>query len=271
MKPAAGLKKKEEAYMIANQFNPRRFYLLTRNTVWINASKIGVAAGMVAALAILISGLSAFRQTGDHLHLGLYVFFLFVSGILVSSNSFRNLREDTTAGAWLTLPASISEKFVSRLFLTSGGYVIATALIYFLISAVSEGINQLLFNYSHPLFNPFSSWVGISAAIYVVIQSVFLTGSIYFRRFALVKTLFFLTLFCLALVLFFFLAVRVVMGGHMDTLTEHGLRIAWNMIASDWLVQVKDTLVQITATIFWGLLAPFCWAISFFRLKEFEA
>jgi hypothetical protein len=196
---------------------------------------------------------------------------LFVSGTLLSSNAYGSLREDTSAGAWLTLPASIFEKFISRLFLTSIGYVLATALIYFIISALSEGINRILFNYSHPLFNPFVTRLWIPMTVYLVVQSVFLTGSIFFRRFAFVKTLLFLLILCLALVLFFMLSLKIIMGGQFGALSDHGLGIAWNMLASDWLLQVKDTLAQITGTLFWGILAPFCWVVSYFRLREFEA
>jgi hypothetical protein len=257
--------------MMNHMFNPRRFYLLTRNTVWLNASRILLVAGAVATLVILFSGLSAFRQTGDRLHVVLYAFFLFVSGILVTSNTFRNLRDLTTAGAWLTLPASIFEKFTSRLFLTSFGYVIATGLIYFVISALSEGINQLFFSYSHPLFNPFSRGVWIPAAVYLVLQSVFLVGSIYFRRLAFVKTMLFLSILSLALILFFFLTLKIIWWGQFNTLTEYGMQIAWNMFSSDWLTQLRDTLTHMLGTLFWVILAPFCWAISYFRLKEFEA
>lgn len=257
--------------MFANHFSPKRFYLLMRNTIFINATKILIVTGVAGTLVILVSGLSAFRHTGDQLHIGLYLFFLFVSGILVSSNAFGSLREDISAGAWLTLPASIFEKFASRLFLTSIGYVFATALIYFVISVLSEGLNQILFAYSHPLFNPFESKVWILMTVYIVLQSVFLTGSIFFRRFAFIKTLLFLSILCLALVLFFFLAIKIILGGQFGTLSENGVRIVWNMLTSDWLVQVKDRLVQIVGTLFWGILAPFCWIVSYFRLREFEA
>lgn len=257
--------------MIVNHFSPKRFYLLTRNTILSNASKIFIVAGVVGALVILVSGLSAFRHTGDQVHMGLYVFFLFISGILVSSNAFGSLREDISAGAWLTLPASIFEKFTSRLFLTSIGYVLATGLIYFIISALSEGINQILFDYSHPLFNPFTTKVWIPMTVYLVIQSVFLTGSIFFRRFAFIKTLLFLSILSLALVLFFFLALKIILGGQFGTLSDHSMRIVWNSLTSDWLIEVKDTLVRMTGTLFWGILAPFCWAVSYFRLREFEA
>ncbi len=257
--------------MIANHFSPKRFYLLTRNTILINASKILIVTGVVGILVILVSGLSAFRHTGDQLHLGLYVFFLFVSGILLSSSAYGSLREDATAGAWLTLPASILEKFTCRLFITSIGYVLATGLIYFVISAFSEGINQILFNYSHPLFNPFATRFWIPMAVYLVVQSVFLTGSIFFRRFAFIKTLLFLLTLCLALALFFLLSLKIILGGQFGTLSDHGIQIAWNMLSSDWLLQVKDTLVQIAGVLFWGILAPFCWVVSYFRLREFEA
>ena len=257
--------------MIADHFSPKRFYLLTRNTILINASKILIVTGVVASLVILVSGLSAFRHSGDQLHSGLYVFFLFVSGILWSSNAYGRLRENAIAGAWLTLPASIFEKFASRLFLTSIGYVIATGLIYFVISVLSEGINQILFDYSHPVFNPFATKVWVAVTVYLVIQSVFLTGSIFFRRFAFIKTLLFLSILCLALVLFFLLSLKIILGGQFGPLSDHGMRIAWNMLASDWLLQVKDTLVQMAGTLFWGVLAPFCWVLSYFRLREFEA
>lgn len=256
---------------VENIFNPKRFYFLIRNALWQNQLKILLVTGVVAILVFLLSGMSAIRQIPRNPHVGIFLVFLFTSGFLVSANAFRDLSNDKSAGSWLMLPATTLEKYTSRLFLTSIGYLMGTTMIYFVISVVSELINQMMFGFAHDFFNPFNDVVLKSAAIFIVLQSIFLLGAIYFRRFAFIKTVLFLLLVFLALVFLLIISMKWILGGHFSVLSDGGISALGNILAGEWLTQVKETLKWMLRFLFWVLLAPFCWVTGYFRLKEFEA
>jgi len=252
-------------------FDFKRFFLLVRNTVWVNKKPILVVAGTIGSLVLLLSGISAFGKTGSKIHQGLYPMILFVSGFLVTSNAFRELRSEKTAGAWLTLPASALEKLASRLFLTSVGYLVGTMAFYFMIALISETLNRLVFNFSNPMFNPFSTAILTSVAVYMVLQSLFFVGAIYFRRFPFIKTILFLSMVCLVLILFVILVSKLFFGAHFSLLIADGFQPVWDMLEEEWVAEVKYSLSAVVHIAFWFVLAPLCWVISYYRLREFEA
>jgi len=119
-------------------FSPLRFYLLARNALWLKRYKILLVSATAGTLVILIFGLAASQRTGGMLHQVLYPLFLYGSGFIVTARAFQELGDVKTAGPWLMLPASTFEKFASRLFLTSFGYVAGSMLVYFLIALIQR-------------------------------------------------------------------------------------------------------------------------------------
>ena len=236
-------------------FSPTRVYLMVRNTLWLKRYKICLVSATVGTLVILIYGVAASRGSGGILHPVLYPLFLYGSGFIVSARAFQELDSIKTAGAWLMLPASTLEKFLSRLFLTSFGYVAGSMLVYFLVTLISKGINQVLFGFSQPLFNPFDPWIRFSAGLYLVLQSMFLAGAAYFRRFACVKTVLFLSLLSLTFLAGFLLMSKWILGQNIQA-----------VLSGD----IQHLLLFSAKIGFWGILAPLCYVITYFRLREIE-
>ena len=253
------------------QFNPLRFYLMVRNTIWLKRWKILLISATVGTLVVLICGIAASQRTGMILHQVLYPFFLFGSGFIVTARAFQELDDAKAAGTWLMIPASTFEKFSSRLFLTSVGYVAGSMLVYFMVSLISKGLNQMIFEFSQPLFNPLDPWVRYNAALYLVLQSMFLVGAIYFRRFAYVKTILFLSLLSLVFLIGFFVMSKWILGDNIRALLSGEYLISWELLSMQWAGQIRDVLLFWLRIGFWGLLAPLCYVITYFRLKEIEA
>ena len=252
-------------------FNFHRLALLTRNTLWSSRSKIVLVTCAVGAFVVLISGLAALGGTAAHFHSWFYPLFLFSSGFIVTSNSFKELRDYKTAGAWLTLPASTPEKFTSRLLLTSPGYFVGTLMLYCGIAVLSEGINRFLLGFAHTWFNPLDPTILWCGAIYMVLQSLFLVGAIYFQRWAFIKTVLFLNVLCIALIVFAFSAFVLLFNPGEANLTEGGVAHLIELVHGEWLQQITQGVRRIVNVLFWVVLAPFCWLVSYYRLKEFEA
>jgi len=128
-----------------------------------------------------------------------------------------------------------------------------------------------VFGFSHPVFSPFEPWIRYNAGLYLVLQSMFLVGAIYFRRFAYVKTILFLSLLCLAFMIGFFVMSKWILGENIRVLLSGKTQISWDLLPRQWADQVHDTLLLGIRIGFWGLLAPICYVITYFRLKEIEA
>lgn len=251
-------------------FGSKRFWILLRNAVWLGRSKILLAAVTGGALVVLFSGLTAFAHAGDQVHLRLYPVFLFMGGLLATSHAFRDLQDGGTAAAFMTLPASALEKFASRLVLTSIGYIAGSLVFYALAAALSEIINHALFGFSHPWFNPLHPSIRRWAALYFVTQSVFFTGAVFFRRFVLIKTTLFLSLLHLVLFILTVSALRWALGSDVSLFFTLGPNGSWQSVSPGGVAAALDTLWTVLRTLFWFALAPLCWLIGYFRLKNIE-
>jgi hypothetical protein len=252
-------------------FSPLRFYLMVRNTLWLKRRKILLVSATAGTLVLLICGVAASQRTGRVLHQVLYPMFLYGSGFIVSARAFQELDDVKTAGAWLTIPASSFEKFTSRLFLTSFGYVAGSMAVYFLVAMISNGVNQMLFGFSQPPFNPFEPWLLHSAGLYFVLQSLFLVGAIYFRRFAYIKTILFLSLLSLVLSIGSMIMFKWILGENIQAVFSGEFYFSWDLLSLKWIGKVGDTLLFWVKCGFWIVLAPLCYVITYFRLKEIEA
>ena len=172
---------------------------------------------------------------------------------------------------WLLLPASILEKILARILLTTVVYVTATMLFYLVFSIVSEGINLLLFRRHHPLFFPFDPLVFWGVLSYMVIQAPFLVGAVYFRKHALSKTVLSLVGFSLLFAIGTLLAVRVIFDNQMVGLDFEAL-FAKAQFSGAWM-QLENfgrAAAGTAKAIFWVIVPIVCWTICYFRLKETE-
>jgi hypothetical protein len=109
---------------------------------------------------------------------------------------------------------------------------------------------------------------------YLVTQGVFVVGSVYFRKLAFIKTNLYLWLFgILVLILVAFTAwllfrdftvgSRIDLQPYFQRLGESGeLQAVLEPLARRFCLPAK--------VLFWGLLAPVCWLISYLRLRETE-
>jgi hypothetical protein len=154
-------------------------------------------------------------------------------------------------------------------------YVILTMLIYFIFSLLSEGLNWLLLNRHHPLFNPFDQSVLRGVALYFVLQAPFLVGAIYFRKHSLSKTI--LGLLGNAFVFFVVgvFSIWLIFGNYFDgllpnleTLVEQP-GISYEAIGAN-IMRLGRVALWIWRIIFWALIPTLCWTICYYRLKETE-
>ncbi len=281
-----------EMRMTNGFFSPRRFGQLLLRDLASGYRSILTAMAAVAGAVILLSGLTALGMAfsrgpvpaGTGFHGGFFFQLLFIGGFIITSLAFREARQNGSGIFYMTLPASAFEKLVSKLLATSVGFALGSLVFYTATAAVSEGVNRLIFGVGHGFFNPFDVQVLKAVGLYLILQSVFLLGSIWFKKTAFVKTVLAAAILVIGLAIVTGVAARIILAPHF---VHTGVRAGmvnfggWSLNWSDQFLSGifgpggpgyagLMTFKVIGQVLFFGVLAPVCWVASYFRLREVE-
>jgi hypothetical protein len=242
----------------------KRLYLLVRVDTLMQKRAVMLILSVIFGGLLLLALLSPDLTVGMFAEPTLFLVILFISGFWISSKAFHVLHTGQLARNYLLLPATQLEKFISRLFLTSIGLAVLGVTIYFFLSLLISGLVWVFYRASVPLFVFTSAklWHGITT--YCILQAVVLLASIYFRNHCLLKLL--LTLVIIKLSIFF---LTILISGIFlnHTITDSPFAISQMMFI---FTPAKYFGEELISRIFWLGLAPFCWWVSYVRLKESE-
>lgn len=253
-----------------NTFDWRRLIHLIKNEILNTYRSLLVTIGAVAGVLLVIYLLEMTGHNPGNFLEAWYFIVLFIGGFLISSKSFSVIHDRRQNYIYLTLPASDYEKFVSKLILTSIGWTLAVTVGYVLFSIVAATVSQLIWDNSMGIFNPLKADYLVGIVAYLVLQSIFVFGSVYFKKNALAKTLGSLFLFGVSLCLVAGLIFRLVFAKYFPACGN------WQIDFSQFPDSVYDMenffriFAEIIKYVFWILLAPYFWILSLFRFKETE-
>lgn len=236
-----------------NVFSFKRLFLFMRLELATNYKIILSFTAATASVLFLYCLAFPIRTASEGFHSVIYSLLLFFGGFWVSSLSFKDVHDEKKNYAFLTLPLSNFEKFLGKLLLTSVVYVIALSVGYFVLSVLVFGINMLLFKYPQPIFNIFDHEILSYVKWYLVWQSVFLFGSIYFAKNALSKIILTISLVIIAFIIIAFIFSVLFVG------PQAAFAMSWD-----------DPIIRIVKMVFWLFLAPVCWLVTYLRLTEAE-
>ncbi len=196
-------------------------------------------------------------------HYDNYACTLIIGGFILSSLAFNDMSSTLTRYRFLTLPVSAFEKFICMWLLTTVGWILFFTITYTLYTLTINAFGHLLFDHvTFGAFDPRAEFIKDTIRYYIVLQSIFLAGAAHFRSFVLAKTLV-VVVFVTAVfgVATYFTKVDVFLlvhepgGNFIKMLEEIATFEVWPII--QW--------------IFWWLLAPACWVIAYFGLRDQEA
>jgi len=193
---------------------------------------------------------------------------LMIGGLVFTSMIFSEMKEVQGRQFYLTIPSSHLEKFVSKLLITTVGFVVFTVISYWLFSFLNSFLAKILGGYDFRVFYVFTKEnIGLIKT-YLVVQSIFLLGAITFRRTNFLKT---------GLAIFAIGAILTTIWGiffgftFWDKVSEG----SWNFVINGdeifYDMERKGTFfLHLLYWLFWGALAPVMWLISYFKLTEKE-
>lgn len=214
-----------------NYFNTRRFGLLCKNEVLSNYKSWGVylitIIGIYTVIAMIITAFNKFAMgsAGFNPNSLNYMFpgFLFIGGYIVSSLTFSDINDKLKSSLWFSLPGSTLEKYTVGVLVSSIGYGAFIIIAFVLASSVSVIFTQPLFGYSMAIFSVKlfvydSMSIGPNALflilVYILTHSIFLVGSIVFKKGSFIKTvLVFSVVQTVLYVIFAFIGIFVLKSG----------------------------------------------------------
>jgi hypothetical protein len=141
-------------------------------------------AGIFAAAALLLLAFLDFGRlsfSAFYFRIALLIF-----GCRAASSSFPEL-EGSGAAAWLLLPASRLEKFLSRALFCFFAVPAATFVLYSFLFPLIAAVRDLAAVPETGKW-PFSLGAGVSWFVFLPAACAFFTGSVFFKKQALVKS-----------------------------------------------------------------------------------
>lgn len=200
---------------------------------------------------------------------------LFLFGLIFASTSFSETHQLAKKHTWLMLPATVTEKLAVQILIVSILYPVGLLVLITVTSLIAELVSWPIQGGPMAIFHPFTADAGMGMLHFVVLSSVFMLGSAYFKKHQYIKTV--LTLFAFGL--FVGILGAVAAQRYMFSYTHSTVQISIDselyglpMTADPSRFDMYGHIVtNIVRWSYWILLAPFCWLVTFFRLQEVEA
>lgn len=247
-----------------NQFSLHRLFLLMKRHSIMNLKTWLIGFGAISGILIVSTLLQSFAtglfNVGSLSSTG--ISFIFIAGYLVTSMAYNEIHTPARGQFYLILPANTFEKLLSNWLLTSVIYILVAQVLLSLVLIISGLLSALIFSTQIEFYNPFTEAGFKNMGIYVVTQSIFFLGALYFRKNNMLKTL--LSLFVIIVV------ISTVSGLFGWIILGESNQINEENLPPQGLELFTDTIPQIARVLFWGLTAPFFLIVSYFKLKERE-
>lgn len=224
---------------------------------------------------LVVFGLMLFFPSnfGSHdVHSGFFGFTLFLGGLIYTSTIFDEMNTPQSKQFYLTTPSSHLEKFVSKLALSTVIFAIVTLIVFTIISFLAVLVAEIRVGSNFPSFNPFRAENFEVIKSYFIIQSIFLLGAVAFRRISFLKTV--AAMIGLGFLLSTILAAFGA-GAFSEYLNFDG-NFSFNINFSalnklpDNLEESGRIYLNILFWLFWLVLAPVMWVITYFKITEKE-
>lgn len=251
------------------EFNTRRLILLLKRFYLENAQReLNYWLIVTAVFALIFTQPDSARA------------FLYISGLFFAARQFKFFSYTPSGMNYLLIPATHFEKITASLLITVPFYFLMFLFTYILGTTIGVTVSNIVFGtefmYSYdfitqarsvPIFGPvMSEFTKIDVfntfGTFAFIQSLFLMGSLFFKRNAAVKSMLSVTVFGFLLLMFQLLIFKVFYG-------------SFSINSSDMMVSGfnPDTSIFVNAlTIIYRVLSwvsvPFFWLVSYFRLTE---
>ncbi|PLX11827.1 MAG: hypothetical protein C0597_14510 [Marinilabiliales bacterium] len=176
-------------------FSLKRFSRLLKKEAHINIKRdLLIIVAMYSLYTIVMALVFEFgegdysKEVIENLHFVTFTVMFFTAGYFITSFSFIELRDKMKSHFYLLTPGSNFEKFTVNLFISFIAYILFMIISYYLYS---QTFNWLVFKIYNIQFSPLdllSDEFGIVINIFIIAHSIFLLGSLSFKKFPILFT-----------------------------------------------------------------------------------
>ncbi|ULQ52830.1 hypothetical protein [Flavihumibacter fluvii] len=265
-----------------SSFSFQRLFLLIRKQWAENNRFYGLAT--LALLGVMAMVFIIFWIMMDHPYyredhtLSIYFVGLFLLGCLFASTSFQALGEKEKGQYWLSLPATHAEKLVTVILFSTVLFFVVYTACFLLVKWLALSYVQFRMHSVPIIEYQKIDWTkNVSIVVpylllcFMAVQALFLLGSIYFRKYAYVKTIILGACFFGAYV---FVMFKMYNGFLPENYHWEVYRVVFNNFPDNNGIYHQysfgETFNQVLLAIVKWIWAPVFWVIAWFRLREKE-
>lgn len=253
-----------------NSFSFSRLGLLIKKQWFDNAKLYSLSVlaltGLLAIIFIFWAIVNGSRYDEQDT-IVIFFILLFGAGLIFASSTFAVLGDKAKGTYWLGIPATHLEKLLCGIFYSIIVFLVVYLVSFFVVRQITFVIIRLDPDNEIRWAENFLPGE-ILCYIFIALQSLFMLGSVYFERFAFIKTvlaaLFIIFLFMLAGV--FFTKNLLPHNSGIRGLTSFATYGDNEMKLYRLAPWIEDTVIAL-AKFIW---APVFWVATYFRLKEKE-
>ncbi len=260
-----------------DKFNIKRFLQLVNNDIETHKKSLLI---YFAATLVICFIASIIIPTSNYGY-GPKIYFPHISVIVILmivlvSFSFYELDYTDKGINYLTIPATLFEKYFCRWIMTIIGYLLAGCAIYIVYVLLLYVLNLPYSRVAHEkgmydIINPVNMDFIKVIGYYLLLHSIFFFGAIYFKKNEFLKTLMWIAIiatFCFALL---FLLHKILIPD---------LKISFFTVpdikdVADWkrvmeYNKYRTGIWELIRDILFYFVPPFLWILGYFRLREEE-
>lgn len=201
--------------------------------------------------------------------------FLYVTGFIFAARMFKVFSYTPGGMHYLLIPATHIEKLVTTILLSTVYYFIMILITYTIGNLLGTTIGNAIFSMNHPVSLDFFQMESLSKVwgntvvqhkglvdiffTFALIQSIFLMGSVYFKKNAIGRTI--MTFIAISILLGIIEVIIFKLTFGSFNLRDQSFNLS---ISGDNLFPGFEAATQYLKY----LMIPFFWLVSYFRLTE---
>lgn len=254
-----------------NIFSASRFIHLIKRHYVLNFTGLIIAFSGIAAIVAIIGALGSFgrQQFNDELFTSLFYVVMFITGYILTSTIFSELHRPERSVYYLTLPASSFEKLFSGWLNTSIIFLVFSLIAYYVSYLLSSIFAYWWFQVPFELKNVFNMGFLEASKFYIVTQSVFFFGAVYFKGYNFLKTV--LALFILLMFHSFYQAMLGTIAFQDVLMLAIKGKDVDEMVSAPGLEEfAENVFLPVMKVGFYYVMPAFFLSLSYIRIKERE-
>lgn len=255
-----------------NFFSISRFVNMIKRHYVLTFKGLIIAFSAIVGVIAVVGTLSSFGRASFHFEMftGLFYFLIFTVGYILTSTIFHEMHRPERSVYYLTLPSSNFEKLLTGWLASTIFYLVMSLAAYYIAYVLASLFALAMFEVPFEIRSIFEADFFKVCLVYIITQSIFFFGAVYFKGYNFLKTI--LALFVLFL---FWSAYQSLLGSVafrevFFAVLTHGDNVE-NVITAPGLEDYTEkVLVPILKVGFYYVMPIFFLGLSYVRIKERE-